>query len=136
MDKLAANAVDDSVLTIFGGRPRWTAPGDEETSVLRVATGSYKGNGGSRTITLPVVPKMIHISNTSPVPGYGQGGDTSDKACTLAQGCKDFARYTYTVEGGTSYTYGYVTLNGKSLELTGPYFCNRSGITYNWVAIY
>lgn len=138
MEKLATAAEDNSFLMFSDGRPQWTSPdgATENTNILRVATGSYKGNGGSRTITLPIEPKLIHVSSNSPKISWSEGGASSDKACTIAQGCKDVATYEYSTTGGTSYAYGYVTLSGKSLELTGPYFCNRSNVTYHWVAIY
>jgi hypothetical protein len=138
MEKLATAAADNSFLMFCGGMPQWASPdgATENTNILRVATGSYKGNGGSRTITLPVEPKLIHISSNSPNPLRAEGGASSDKACTIAQGCKDAAVYEYSTTGGISRDCGYVTLSGKSLELTGPYFCNRSNVTYHWVAIY
>ena len=139
MDKLAVPTEDDSFLLYSGGRPIWAAPG-YETSVLRVKTGSYTGNGGARTLSLPVTPKLLFISTPSGVgtsQSYGSGGTVQDQPCTLGQGTQDNLRYAIKNEDdSTSYSNASIKLNGSTVTLSGPYFCNRSGITYNWVAIY
>ena len=53
----------------------------------------------------------------------------------MAQGCADTAQYEVSVEGGTTVANETVKLNGSAATV-GTYFCNRSGVTYNWVAIY
>ena len=138
MDKVAAAASDgNSFLMASGGALAWS--GVEETisnnGILRVKTGSYTGNGKSgRTVSFGVTPKMLHISTTRgrwktiSVTGW------SDYPIVLAQGCSDIATF---LDGDVNYdaTEETVTLSGSKVTV-GKYFCNSSGITYKWVAIY
>lgn len=140
LERLAAGE-DNSFLLFSGGRPVWMAAAEAAagTGMARVVTGSYKGTGGARTITLPVEPKLLHIS--SPSGCYSNsytsaGGGWSDRPCTLCQGGVDGAPYTVSVESGYSWQTATVSLSGKVLTLDGPYFCNRANVTYNYTAIY
>ena len=142
MERLEAADQEHSFLQFTGGMPTWRTREDaiETLGSLRVATGSYTGNGGARTLSLPVTPKLLFISTPSGVgtsKPYGSGGTVQDQPCTLGQGTQDNLRYAIENEdGSTSYSKANIKLNGSIVTLSGPYFCNRSGITYNWVAIY
>jgi hypothetical protein len=141
MERLGAAAEDNSFLMFSGGKPVWAGAGDAtvNTNILRVATGSYTGNGSNKSVSLPVTPKMLHISTPS---GFKFDSNSFasdapiDRPVTLGQSGSDAARYSYSVEGGYAYSISSVALSGKTLSMAGPYLCNRSCITYNWVAIY
>lgn len=137
MERLAAAVEDNSFLMFSGGKPVWS--GTEETigntSILRVKTGSYTGNGGARNINLGVTPKLLHISTSSGA--SVSRGSYKDRPCTIAQGCQDVTEwydYVSQYESENWHT-ASVALNNKTATMSGE-FCNRSGVTYNWVAIY
>ena len=138
MDKVAAAASDgNSFLMASGGTPAWS--GVEETisnnGILRVETGSYTGNGKSgRTVSFGVTPKMLHISTPRGRWKTIGASGWSDYPIVLAQGCSDIATFS---DSDVNYdaTEETVTLSGSKVTV-GKYFCNSSGITYNWVAIY
>lgn len=141
MEKLAAAAEDNSFLQFVDGKPTWKPASDAagNTGIARVVTGAYTGNGSSRTVTLPVTPKLLSISSPSGSKAdnnsYGSGV-WADRPCTIGQGCSDSESYSVSVENGYSWRSSSVKLSGNSVTINGPYFCNRSGVTYNWVAIY
>lgn len=137
METIAAATDGNSFLVASGGALAWS--GAEETinnnGILRVKTGSYTGNGKSgRTVSFGVTPKMLHISTprgrwkTISVSGW------SDYPIVLAQGCSDNAVFSDESVGYDA-TEETVTLSGSKVTV-GKYFCNSSGITYKWVAIY
>lgn len=140
LTKLPATGDNGSFLQLVDGMPRWQSVDEAASggSILRVMTGSYKGTGSSQTVNLPVEPKLLNIS--SPSGGATDNGLTApllrDRPTTLGQGGKDTASYTASVSGGTTARSSSVALSGSTVTVDGPYFCNRSGVTYNWVAIY
>jgi hypothetical protein len=142
MERLGAATEDNSFLMFSSGKPVWAGAGDAtgNTSILRVATGSYTGNGSNgRRIDFGVTPKMVHISTPSGCWKNSYGGsmmiEWSDYPVTLAQNCVGTAQYEVYVDNGVANYSETVKLSGSGATL-GTYFCNRSGITYNWVAIY
>jgi hypothetical protein len=141
MERLGTAAENNSFLMFSGGKPVWTGAGDAtgNTNILRVVTGSYRGNGGSQFVTLPVSPKLLNVSAPSVSKAEEYGGGTTvytDRPCTLGQNGVDSSTYFVSSNGSTSYKSGTVKLSGNTLSLNNPYLCNRSGVTYNWVAIY
>ena len=139
-ERLEAADNEESFLQFVGGKPAWRTKDDAISTLgsLRIATGSYKGTGGVRTFTLPVTPKLLHISSPSGCSGNSysfMGTEWADHPVTLAQGCADTGQYEVSVDGGTSIRTENAKLSGSSVTV-GAYLCNRSGITYNWVAIY
>ena len=141
LERLSAASEDNSLLTFSGGHPVWAGFGSmiNNNGILRVTTGSYVGNQQERTISLPVEPKLLFISTPNGCwdgTAYNSGRNWVDRPCTLAQNSSDSARYEVEVDGGTQTRTASASLNGRSIALSGPYFCNRSNVTYNWVAIY
>lgn len=141
LERLGKAAENNSFLMFSGGKPVWAGAGDAtgNTSILRVVTGSYRGNGGSQSVTLPVSPKLLNVSapSVSKAEEYGSGSTVyTDRPCTLGQNGVDSSTYFVSSNGSTSYKSGTVKLSGNTLALNNPYLCNRSGVTYNWVAIY
>lgn len=139
-ERLEAADNEESFLQFVGGKPAWRTKDDAISTLgsLRIATGSYKGTGGVRTFTLPVTPKLLHISSPSGCSGNSysfMGTEWADHPVTLAQGCADTGQYEVSVEGGTSIRTENAKLSGSSVTV-GAYLCNRSGVTYNWAAIY
>lgn len=141
LEQLEPPEEEGSFLQFVGGYPQWQSV--EETaeggSLLRVATGTYTGNGGSQTVTLSVEPKLLNIS--TPSGGYvspaSEPTTMQDRPCTIGQGCKDTQPYMKDSSSGHyEITYGNVSLNGNRVRLDSPMFCNRSGIVYHWTAIY
>lgn len=111
---------------------------------LRMQTGSYTGNGANRTIALPLEPKFLYLYCTD---GPLVGGSYASADATLS--CVDAPAFlangaTWGEGGageGTSIGYSLVKLSGSSLAFShsnasGRMVGNRSGKTYNWVALY
>lgn len=141
LEQLAPPTESESFLQFVGGSPRWQSPAEMSAggSFPRIATGSYTGTGSSRTVTLPVTPKMLTISPTSDdFAGWGSSSARiRDFSTTISQGGRDFATYTKSESGGGETTQrSSVVLSGNTVTINGPYFCNRSDVTYNWVAVY
>lgn len=142
MERLGAASENNSFLQFVGGKPAWVGASDAagNNGIARIVTGSYRGTGIGRSVSLPVTPKLLHISTPSGCwdnGGYSGADYTewSDHPVTLAQGCADTSNYAQSVDGGTRQMSETVRLNGSSVSV-GQYFCNRSGVNYNWVAIY
>lgn len=118
----------------------------EDISALRMMTGSYTGTGEDRSITLPVTPKLLHI--------YAEDGpfiESStygllDNPATLSNGGKFYEKATYlTSDGAYATYYPYVSLSGNTITFgrsgmnvsnAPTSYCNSSGKTYKWTAIY
>lgn len=119
----------------------------EDISALRMMTGSYTGTGKDRSITLPVTPKLLHI-----YPQDGPFKDTNypnaiicDNPVTLSNGGKQAEIWTYQSGDSIYNIKPYVALSGNTLTFgridTHPAdapvsYCNSSGRTYKWTAIY
>lgn len=140
MEKLETPKEDESFLQFHGGHPVWRNREDTIVTLgaLRITTGTYSGTGSSRTVSLPIQPKLLYVYTKSGVQQSTGGFDNniSDRPCMLADGVTDAAHYTYSVDGGYRTSLGTVKLSGNTLTMNSGYLCNRSGITYNWVAIY
>ena len=121
-----------------------------DIGALRMKTGSYTGNGAERTLDLGFEPKMIYIY---PVNGpiykvssseYSESS-AMDNPIFLAQGATKKEFWTANNPGYSDHKYfPQVKLSGSTLtfekgriiDLVGYYLGNRSGETYNWVALY
>lgn len=140
LEQLEPPDENGSFLQFVGGSPKWQTVEEaaESGSLLRVATGTYRGNGRSQTVTLSVTPKMLNISTPSGSMLDSSGSSTmvQDHPCTLGQGGKETLPYKVSSGGSVVTNQATVTLSGKQVTMSGPYFCNRSGVTYNWVAVY
>lgn len=108
---------------------------------LEITTGTYTGTGAARTVTLPVIPKLLLV--------YPQSGPTwkynntdyvaEDNPAILADGCSRVEVWRNTA--GAKYSV-QVSLSGESLTMAklagtvgGADLCNRSGVAYSWIAI-
>lgn len=140
LEQLEPPEENGSFLQFVGGSPKWQTVEEaaESGSLLRVATGTYRGNGSNQTVTLPVTPKMLNISTPSGSMLNSSGSFTmvQDHPCTLGQGGKETLPYTVSSGDSVVTKHATVKLNGEQVSMSGPYFCNRSGVTYNWVAVY
>lgn len=140
LERLGTAAENNSFLQFVDGKPTWKAAGDAagNTGIARIVTGGYWGTGSGRTMNLSVTPKLLHIS--TPNGCYGGAShetptDYVDRPCTIAQGSKDTAQYKEYTENGYTVKEHTVSLNGTAVNFSNT-FCNRSGVYYNWVAIY
>lgn len=108
--------------------------------VLLYASGTYGGTGSAWTYTLPKAPRVLVIA---PIGGAVECGGTMhdyyDNPTTLINGATAKATYTE----NTAYISSAVSLSGNQLSFapvssgTGSAkLCNRSGVTYNWIALY
>ena len=118
----------DGLLRLRGGKPVWEPleTAMTEAKTLRLASGSYVGNGKTRTIALPVVPQFLLI------------WDSQNNTVLLA---KD-SIYNCTLYYTGGYYDGTVTLYGSELSVYNTNgtdqpvnACNVSGTTYNWLAV-
>lgn len=141
MEELGTPSQNNSFLQFIDGRPQWSSPDGiaANANVARIATGGYWGTGGGRTMNLPVAPKLLHISTPNGCyDGSGSASsdyyDWTDRPCTIAQGSKDTSMYRVYSDGWKD-VYPTVSLNGNTVSFSEK-FCNRSGVYYNWVAIY
>ena len=111
-----------------------------DLGALRMTTGTYTGNGASRTYELGIVPKVLLL--------YGSHAAYSsldafanfvyDNPIALANGATYMELYGYKSESGGSKVGSATTkLSGSALIFSdGHAMGNKSGKTYNWVAIY
>lgn len=110
----------------------------------KFVTGTYEGTGNERSITLPVEPMLLVIYNKDGAYVQSDMGvyTAMDSPAVLANGA------TKTEVWQTGDSNGVfvpaVTLLGSTLKffrssgqasVGGAYLCNRSGITYHWIAI-
>lgn len=114
-----------------------------DIGALSIQTGSYVGNGETRTIVLPVEPKILLVypeDGGNVISGMGVYYPM-DNPTILANGAtKAEAWRTTSDNSGFS---PMVELNGSSLRCSlssqstrgSAQLCNRSGVTYRWVAI-
>lgn len=114
-----------------------------DIGALGIQTGSYVGNGTTRTIVLPVEPKILLVY---PEDGGNVATDMEayypmDNPAVLANGASKAENWRTTASNS-----GFacvVELNGSSLRCSlsnqstrgSAQLCNRSGVTYRWVAI-
>ena len=134
----------------YSGKPVWQEPVQclQTMGGLRIATGTYQGNGqNGRAVTLPVVPKLLYFQGSS-VPMVTQHG-VVDSPTVLANGGTALEECTGSTTDGftTSYSVSAV-LQGSKLQFRWQYggskllknpathLGNRSGVTYTWYAIY
>ena len=139
MQKVAAGE-DGMLLRFKDGAPQWHTMEQVITDggVLRIQTGSYRGNGGIRTIQLGLTPIALLISP-----------DEGDDFGVLLQGSHIHKTFSFTSTSGAivSYTAG-MELSGENLTATvstrfgaaiegsEAKFLNESGEVYYWAAIY
>ena len=141
MEEIRTPSQNNSFLQFIDGRPQWSSPDgiSANAGVARVATGGYWGNGNNgRKINLGVKAKVVHISTSSGCWHSKQtfeGPDWSDKPVSLTQDGVDTSYYYATTSSGYTYNTETVRLSGSEVTV-GTYFCNRSGVYYNWTAIY
>ena len=123
-------------LQYIDGKKVWS---DQETAIsnlasLRIATDTYTGNGEARTVTLPLVPKLLVLSpDGGPVWDDNRTG-LWDNPVVLRNGGTVGASGSGRGEVSGVWS-DYVSLREDQLELTGL-LGNRSGKTYTWTAIY
>jgi hypothetical protein len=117
---------------------------------LRMATGSYTGNAASRTLDIGIEPKLLYIYPTTGPTHYGDESYTRyatvDNPVVLANGATAGETNSHRVSDGSSVYMSTVKLFGSSLifdakriaYISQPraLLANRSGVTYNWVALY
>jgi hypothetical protein len=130
---------DDTFLQFADGKPMWAAVSTLAShGYARVKTGSYVGNGTSRTISLPVVPKLLVIQMED---------DYDQNECVLQQGVRrgesvqiyDAGEYKsyrsgFQLSGNTLKTF---IAYGNNLPANAPHSgYNQSGEIYLWTAIY
>ncbi len=129
LEQVDAPEAEGSFLQYEGSRAKWV---DGETVVqsmdlLRKATGTYTGDGATRTIRLPVKPLFVFL--------YREGQET----VSLADG---HSRTANLYEDRNPYVCG-VKLSGSELEFyredgqtASAAYCNEADTAYTWVAIY
>ena len=136
-------AEDNSFLLCEGSVPKWKT-GAEVIGILgqlRLMTGQYTGNGSARTVTLPLAPKLLYIYSLSGIDNQGyQEKAVSEQPALLADG----AQAADIMSNGTNYCVAAVKLTGSTLtfsRMTGStnlnaIYLNKSGVKYNWIALY
>lgn len=126
-----------------------------DLGIVKMATGEYIGNGLSRTLTLPVTPKLLHIFSTEgPHNGNGGSNGTYDNPITLGNGAKKAEYWSETNTSSenpnaSSYQTNHaVELSGNSLKFSYAVgtiggtasgharLGNRENVTYKWIALY
>lgn len=145
---LSALAADQYLKTTGGGAMGFLSKEQVigDLGSLRMQTGSYTGTGEDRTLTLPLTPKLLVIW-----PGAGPTSDYNSKAMednpiVLGNGAAAGELYTGSTSGGTTTYSNTVSLSGSALtfrrnagsSVTNPAtkYGNRSGVAYNWAAVY
>ena len=111
---------------------------------LRIMTGTYTGTGAARSLELPITPKFIFIyPESGPVKGeHLIGYPICDNSASLANGTTLWEGWSVIYEKDTRSQLMIVSLSGNKLSFSKDgltndvLFCNRSGITYHWTAIY
>lgn len=132
-------------LTCQEQTPQWVGL-EQAASLLGVCpvqTGSYTGTGQAGTVELPVTPKLLLIyPGTEPVVVNSVGNVTVQDNPTLLANGASRAELWQASESGNSGFVAQVALSGATLTFSqrtgsvgGPWLCNRSGMTYHWVAI-
>lgn len=150
-DSLAALAVPEetgSVLRFLDGKPVWNSQPQLISALgsLRLQTGTYTGNGANRTIDLPVEPKLLVIwPEGGPVKPL-TGSLISDNPIVLGSGATAGEMCPGTTTSGTMYYLSTVALSGavltfakqasSSITDAATKYGNRSGVIYNWAAVY
>ena len=136
-------ASDNSFLLCEGSVPKWKT-GAEVIGILgqlRLMTGQYTGNGSARTITLSLAPKLLYIYSLSGIDNQGyKEMVVSEQPALLADG----AQAADIMSNGTNYCVAAVKLTGSTLtfsRMTGStnlnaIYLNKSGVKYNWIALY
>lgn len=133
---------DEASFLESGGTPAWTPIAAlADHGFARIATGSYVGTGASRTITLPVTPKLLVISTDDPDEREGDG--------MFQQGITRYQIMSGQHKDGSITEILYnagLTLTGDKLttvlrytnNVLNPAYkgWNKSGVTYPWVAVY
>ncbi len=139
----------ESFLSYNRNSPVWRDPAQciQTMGGLRMATGTYQGNGqNGRTVTLPVTPKLLYLQpNKDPI----QVGEETviDNPTVLANGGKVMGRsLAPCTDGGKVIFTVMASLQGNTLRFqwTGTAheadrtteIGNRRGVTYTWYAIY
>ncbi len=149
MEVLPPPESDGSVLRFLDGRPVWSAVGETVAALgsLRLQTGTYTGTASARTVTLPVEPALLLIF---PQDGpYAKIGEfpVYDNPVVLGNGAKSMESHWGAVGSNGQRAYQCaVALSGNvltcSMQAYGDIsnasdtYCNRSGVTYRWVAVY
>lgn len=107
----------------------------DDLSGLRFATGEYDGTGAARTKELPVTPKLLYLFSTAGAMFQSTYSSACDNPVTLAAGASKKEIWMEPTDTGYRNKEQYVSLLGNTVTFSGT-MGNRSGITYNWVAIY
>lgn len=125
-----------SFLQMAGGKPVWT---DKEGTVaslgaLRMASGAYVGTGEARSLSLPVMPKLLVIS-----PDEGPVEDRNsyrlwDNPMVLRNG-STVAQMGNGRASGNEVWEDTVSLSEQTVQFSAQ-SGNRRGVSYGWVAIY
>lgn len=137
--------VEENCVLCFGGQePHWKNQSQLSAMLgqLTLMSGSYKGTGAARTVTLPVTPKLLYLYSTN---GAVQLSDTgargvADQPVMLTDGSKAMgmmyannqAGWTSVTLSGSTLTFAHVQFNSNA----AGWYMNRSGVTYNWIALY
>ena len=131
---------DGSFLRISDGVPVWENGEQvaDSTGFLRIASGSYTGSGGARTVALSVTPKLLFVQAAGGQALLGSENQRWDEPMFLQNGAT--VSESWTVNNGSVSISGTITqytakLSGSSLSLSGL-LANRSGVAYVWTAIY
>ena len=111
---------------------------------LRIMTGTYTGTGSARSLELPITPKFIFIyPESGPVEGEQLSGyPICDNSASLANGTTLWELWSVIYHENVRSQRMIVSLSGNKLSFSKDgltndvLFCNRSGITYHWTAIY
>lgn len=107
----------------------------DDLAGLRFATGQYTGTGEARTMELSVAPKLLYLFSKAGSIFQSTSYFVCDNPVTLADGASKKEIWMETVDEGYRNKVQYVSLSGNTVTFSGT-MGNRSGITYNWVAIY
>lgn len=126
-------------------KPQWATAGQmaQMLGIHTMQTGSYVGTGEAGTMELPVTPKLLFIypEGTPRVVNCMGMMTVQDNPTLLANGSAR-AEWWQASESGNSSFVAQVALSGATLQFSkrsgnvgGAWLCNRSGVTYHWIAI-
>lgn len=113
-----------------------------ELGSLRLMTGTYTGTGESRTMTLPVAPKLLYLFPKTGAAVSSIHQLVCDNPVVLADGASWVEMWMVSVDEGYRYSFPKVTLSGRELRFsvegtTGSAgLGNRNGVSYGWAAVY
>lgn len=125
--------------------PQWATAGQmaKLLGIHAMRLGSYVGTGEAGTVALPVTPKLLYIypEGTPNVVNCMGMMTVQDNPTLLANGSAR-AEWWQASESGNGSFVAQVALSGATLQFSkrsgnvgGAWLCNRSGVTYHWIAI-